>query len=108
MTRSITSSRSPVRSLTVRYGTSSEVASALADSPHWTGLRALDLSESTFPAEDAETASPVATAWLPGSEAASTTAADKPAIVATRRDRDEPYPRDMKLPPVTPASSASP
>jgi uncharacterized protein (TIGR02996 family) len=43
-----------VRSLTVYYGTSFEITSALADSPHWTGLRSLDLSASTLASEDAE------------------------------------------------------
>ncbi len=43
-----------VRALTVRYGTSAEVVSALADAPHWTGLRALDLSHTTVYGPDAE------------------------------------------------------
>jgi uncharacterized protein (TIGR02996 family) len=34
-----------VRAIKVRYGDASGAASALADAPHWTGLRALDLSE---------------------------------------------------------------
>jgi uncharacterized protein (TIGR02996 family) len=44
-----------VRSLAVRryYGVEAGVAAALADAPHWTGLHALDLSETRIAAEDA-------------------------------------------------------
>ncbi len=45
-----------VRELTIRgYSDSGDFASALAESPHWTGLRTLDLSESHVTAGQAET-----------------------------------------------------
>jgi uncharacterized protein (TIGR02996 family) len=47
-----------VRSLKVRftqYANGTELASALADAPHWTGLRVLDLSETVLDAAACET-----------------------------------------------------
>lgn len=43
-----------VRSLRLRYGGASDVASALADGPHWTGLRELDLRGSPLDPDTAE------------------------------------------------------
>lgn len=44
-----------VRTLAVRFGDANDVASTVADSPHWTGLRTLDLSETATGPEAAET-----------------------------------------------------
>jgi uncharacterized protein (TIGR02996 family) len=43
-----------VRAIKVQYGAADEVVSALVDSPHWTGLRALDLSETVIGSAAAE------------------------------------------------------
>jgi uncharacterized protein (TIGR02996 family) len=43
-----------VRALAVHYGNSTEVVTALADAPHWTGLRTLDLPETSVYSTDAE------------------------------------------------------
>ena len=44
-----------VRALAVRFGDADDVASAVADSPHWTGLRTLDLSGTAIGPGAAET-----------------------------------------------------
>ena len=44
-----------VRALAVRYGDANDVASAVADSPHWTGLRTFDLSNTATGPEATET-----------------------------------------------------
>jgi uncharacterized protein (TIGR02996 family) len=43
-----------VRTIKVRYGASDEVVAALTETPHWTGLRALDLSETVVSSDAAE------------------------------------------------------